>query len=63
VAVAEEAARRAQADAQVLVNSTGRAMQPVGSVRQAGSDPQAPKAPPKNVNEAIERIINKPLAA
>jgi hypothetical protein len=48
-----EAARKTQQQAQRVVNQTGQAIRPVGGV---GADP-AVKGPPKNSNDAIERII------
>ena len=63
VEAAEKAKRDAEARAQTLANTVGRAMQPVGSAAHAGNDLTKPVAPPKNVNEAIDRIINRPIAA
>lgn len=59
----EEAVRRAQAEAQRLANTMGRATAPVGSVAHAGADVTKPVAPPRNVNEAIDRIVSRPLVA
>jgi hypothetical protein len=63
IEAAEKARRETEARAQVLANSVGRQISPVTSAANAGSDLTKPVPPPKNVNEAIERIINKPLAA
>jgi hypothetical protein len=55
-----DALRKAQANAQAAVNATGQLLRPVGSVN--GSMAPAPAGPPKNMNDAISRIINRPLA-
>ena len=62
IAEAELARRTAEQNAQRIANTVGRSISPVTSAANAGSDLTKPVPPPKNVNEAIERIINKPLA-
>ena len=55
-----EALRKAQATAQSAVNATGQLLRPVGNAN--GTMAPAPQGPPKNMNDAITRIINRPLA-
>lgn len=57
---AQEQVRKAQASAQSAVNSAGQLLRPVGSVN--GSLAPAPQGPAKNMGDAINRIINRPLA-
>lgn len=59
----EEAARAARAEAQRIANATGRAMSPVSNLANTGTDTPKAVAPPKNVNEAIDRIVSRPLMA
>lgn len=54
-----DAARAAEVRAQTVVNQVGRQIAPVGT---AGADP-APKVRPKNVHDAIESIITRPMAS
>ena len=61
IEAAELARRTAEQNAQRIANTVGRSISPVTSAANAGSDLTKPVPPPKNVNEAIERIINKPL--
>lgn len=56
---ATKAANEAKVKAQQAVQATGRAIRPVGS---AGPDRPAVPPKPKNVNEAMERIIKRPVA-
>lgn len=55
-----EALRKAQATAQTAVNATGQLLRPVG--QSNGTMAPAPQGPPKNMNDAMNRIINRPLA-
>lgn len=54
-----EAVRKAQAVAQAAVNSAGQLLRPVGT---PSASTAKPTTPPKNVNDAMSRIINRPLA-
>jgi len=56
-----EALRKAQAQAQAAVNSTGQLLRPVGNVN--GAMAPAPQGPPKDMKDAMSRIINRPLAS
>ena len=55
-----EVTRKAQQAAQAAVNATGQVIRPVGYA--SGSAPVAPAGPPKNLNDAMSRIINRPLS-
>lgn len=57
--VDSNAVRQMQLEAQRAVNATGQVIRPVGAVP---GTVQTPATPPKNMNDAISRIINKPLA-
>lgn len=57
---ATETLRKSQQVAQAAVNSAGQLLRPVGQVN--GSMAPAPQGPPKDMNDAITRIINRPLA-
>lgn len=61
VKAAEDAVRAANARAQQVVNDTGRQIAPVGSV--AGRDPATAQKPPKNIHEAIDRIVSRPIGS
>lgn len=60
VKAAREAAEAAQRQAQSVVNAVGRQMVPVGS---AGRDSAPAPTKPKNSQEAIRNMINRPLPA
>ena len=57
--VESDAVRKAQVAAQAAVNATGQVIRPVGHASIAAP---APSGPPKNLNDAVNRIINRPLA-
>lgn len=59
-ASSQEQIRRAQANAQAAVNTAGQLLRPVGSSN--GTMASAPQGPPKSMNDAMNRIINRPLA-
>lgn len=51
--------RKAQATAQVAVNTAGQLLRPVGNVAASNA---RPSAPPTSMKDAMDRIINRPLA-
>lgn len=58
--VDSEGLRKVQAQAQAAVNTAGQLLRPVGNAN--GTTVPAPQGPPKNMNDAMNRIINRPLA-
>ena len=53
-----DAVRQAEVRAQKAVNQTGQLLRPVGN---AGTQ-TAPQTKPKSFNDAVDRIINRPMA-